>query len=196
MVEFPTPERTQELLDLLPPNLRLQVEMGELNVYEGQRPEKPVVTNMKGQLVKGSGRWPGANDPAEVGRQNGYKNSKDYQDAMKKLIPIDGDIDKKGSFAWLVNQGFTAAEGSPQRISCPHCSYNGLFAFKKDSNAIIKLIEMVHGRARETKDINVEDRKLIELLDSRIPLEDLVVHTLTEEQIAEREQLLLEGPSE
>lgn len=193
MAEQPTEERRQELIGFLPEDLRKRVEEGELQVFEGQKPEKPVLIDDKGRLVKGSGRYPNANDPAKIGRQYGYKNSKDYQDAMRKLIPIDGDVDQKGSFAWLVTQGFDAAEGSPQNIRCPNCDYKGLVAFKKDSNAIIKLIEMVHGRARESQDINVKSEQLIGILDTRIPLDQLAVHSLTEEEIQERKNIVLEG---
>ena len=114
---------------------------------------------------------------------------------MRLLIPLDGDVDSRGSFAWLVDQGFSAAEGSPQRIKCPKCDYSGLFAFKKDTNAIIKLIEMVHGRAAETKDITVKDTKLIALLDGRVPLDEVKVHDISDEDVARR-QVLLEETNE
>ena len=187
---LPTEERTAELLELLPEDLKAQVLEGELVVYEGQKPEKPVVLNLKGQLVKGSGRWPNANDPAAVGKSSGYKRSKDYHEAMRLLIPIDGDADRRGSFAWLVEQGFAAAEGSPQKIKCPECGYGGIHVYKKDSNAIIKLIEMVHGRATETKDINLTSNEWIQTLSERFSVTELTVHDVTDEEVRRREVLL------
>ena len=193
MAEPPTEERRAELLEVIPEDLRKRVEEGELQIFEGQKPEKPVLIDMAGRLVKGSGRYPNANDPVKIGKQYGYKNSKDYNEAIKKLIPLDGPPEQKGSFAWLVNQGFEAAEGSPQRIKCPSCGHNDLFAFKKDSNAIIKLIELVHGKARESQDINVQSSQLIGILETRIPLDQLAVHSLTDEEIEERKAIVLEG---
>ena len=191
----PTKARRLELIKLLVPNLEEKVTDGKWNVYEGQNPEKPVVIDENGRLVKGSGRWPGANDPAVTGKTYGYKNSKSYQDALKTLIPLEGDEETRGSFAWLVEQGRIAAEGSPQRIKCPECDYNGIFAFKKDANAIIKLIELVHGRAKETQDINVRSQELIAVLDTRTPMEELNVHDITDEEI-ERRQIMLEEPDQ
>ena len=192
-VQKPTAAEEEVLVALLPDPLKEKVEAGEYSVYRGQKPEKPVVIDTNGRLVKGSGRWPGANDAAAIGRRYGYKDSGDYQTAMKILVPIDGGEDERGSFAWLVNQGFDAAEGSPQKIKCPDCGYNGLFAFKKDSNAIIKLIEMVHGKAKESQDINIKNEQLIGILQSRVSINDLSVHDITDEEIAERERFMIEG---
>lgn len=192
----PTKARIKELTEMLPSNLEEKVTEGKWNVYEGQNPEKPVVIDENGRLVKGSGRWPGANDPAQTGKTYGYKNSKNYQDALKTLIPLEGDESTRGSFAWLVEQGRIAAEGSPQRIKCPECEYNGIYAFKKDATAIIKLIELVHGRAKETSEISIRSEELIAILDTRTPLNELIVHDITAEEIERRRILLLEPEAE
>lgn len=193
MAERPSPERVEELLAYLPKALKNKVIAGELQVFEGQNPEKPVILDTAGKLVKGSGRYPKANDPAEIGKQYGYKNSRNYNDAIKMLIPIDGPAEQKGSFAWLVNQGFEAAEGSPQIINCPECGHSGIKVFKKDSNAIIKLIELVHGRAKESQEINVKSEQLIGILDTRIPFDQLSVHSLTVEEIEERKRIVFDS---
>ncbi len=184
-------DNSSDLISLLPPDLKEKVEEGTYSVYPGQNPEKPVVLDEKGRLVKGSGRWPNANDPAWTGKVSGYKKSKSYREALETLVPLEGDEQTRGSFAWWIEQGMQAAEGSPQRIECPcGCEYKGIYAFKKDAQMIFKIIELLHGKAREAMDINVKSEQLVAILNERVPMNTIEVHTIDPADVERRTDML------
>ena len=170
-----------ELLELLNPELREKVEKEGWSCYEGQNPAKPVVLDEYGRIAKGSGRWPNANDPGLMGKLTGYKKSETYRQALETLVPMDGDENRRGSFAWWLQQGMEAAEGSPQRVQCNACGKPQVVAFKKDGNLIFKIVELLSGKAKETQDINLKSQQLIAVLNERTPLDKVHVFTIDEE---------------
>ena len=177
----------KELLQYLPSYLIARVELGELEVLPGQRVDKPVVREAAtGKLVKGSGRYPRANDPAQLGRLTAYKHSKSYREAVENLFPIDGDESKPGSMAWLAKNIREAAEGSPQTLTCGECGATSLHAFKKDGLLLFKLLELLAGKARETQDLNVRSESLVAVLNTREPITDITVHAIDPRAAQER----------
>ena len=81
------PPTDEELLELLTPELRAGVLGGTLRIWgPGQNPLKPVVMDLKGRVVKGSGRFPNANDAAVVGTASAWKRSGTYQEALETFV--------------------------------------------------------------------------------------------------------------
>ena len=180
-MEIPT-----ELLDYCPLEYREQVLGGELELLPGQKYDKPVIrwaTGPKqGQLVKGSGRFPRSNDIAAISKATAPKRTKTYQEAMNLLMDVDAGPDKPGSFAWWYEQAMDAAIGHPTNVTmiCPHAnpenpdegcqdlSHNERIVLqKKDGNLIFKLLELKHGKAKETKEIDINQRQMIDLMETR-----------------------------
>jgi hypothetical protein len=182
----------QELADLLPEPLKAKVEAREYTVQPGQNPLRPVVRNLEGKLVRGSGRYPNANDIAKTARLTGYKKSKTYREALEHLVPLEGGEEKRGSFAWWLKEAYSAAEGSPQRVECPHeeCDQRHLVAFKKDGQLIFKLIELLSGKARETQDLNIKSESLIAVLNERTPVHEITVHTIDPNESIRRREII------
>ena len=181
----------EDLIQYVPDYLIARVNSGELEVLPGQRDNKPVIREVAtGRLVPGSGRYPRANDPAQVGRLTGYKHSKNYREGFELLFPLDGDESKSGSLAWIAKQIREAAEGSPQRVNCPHCGEGGLVAFKKDGTLLFKLLELLVGKARETQDLNVRSESLVAILNQGVPVTEITVHAIDPMQSKVRREII------
>jgi len=192
--------REEELLALTPERYRMDVLEGRLEVLEGQNPNKPVIRvscdlfyvdgkdYKRGQTVPGTGRYPNANDIAVIGKETAYKLSKSYREAIETLTPIDGGPEVKGSVAWWFDQAWQAASGSPQLVTCTSCGHKWNHAFKKDGGLIFKMIELVGGKAKETKDINVRDIEMKALLEKREV--DVYLHEIDPNEAASRRRLL------
>lgn len=184
------------LVDLAPFEYREQILAGEIEVLPGQDPLKPVVRwadgPKKGQILPGSGRYPRANDIAKVSRDTAIKRTKSYQEAMALLMDVEQGPEVRGSFAWWYEQAMEAAEGSPQivKIACPHedCSdpkhTQAATAFKKDGNLIFRLLELKHGKAKETVEVNSQTQALIQVLEQRDVV--VTVYDVGDEALEER----------
>ena len=187
----------EDLLAVLDPETRARVQAGELDVSPGKSPARPVlVDSVTKQLVKGTGHRPGG-DHGNLGKMSqeyGYKRRKGYREALETLIPADEDPSVKGSLGWLLNKLFEGVEGGPVFISavCPECDHKfKVEGWKRiDTYAIIKAVELVHGRAKETQDINLNAKHLHELLDERVTKKEITVHTLTPEEAARRKNVV------
>lgn len=163
-----------------------KVATNNYRIYPGQNPDKPVVLNASGNFVPGSGRWPNANDPGWVSKTTAHKRTNSYRQAMETLVPLEGDETTRGSFAWWVAKAMEAAEGSPQRVNCPSCGEASVYAFKQDGNLIFKIVELMHGKARESQDINVQSHHIVEALNERTPVTGLQVRKLDDDVIEGR----------
>lgn len=192
--------RREQLIALAPERYRADIIEGRLEALEGQNKDKPVIRVLattyyvdgkqfgKGQLLPGSGRYPNANNPAVIGRENAYKLTTTYREAIEALTPIDGGVDVRGSIAWWFDQAWQAAEGSPQLVTCTSCGHKWNHAFKKDGGLIFKMVELVGGKAKETKEINVRDIEMKALLERREV--DVFVHEIDPGEAAARRRLL------
>lgn len=199
-------DNATSLLDFCPPEYREQVLAGEIELLPGQKEDKPVIRwadgPKKGQILPGSGRFPKANDIAAVSKATAHKRTASYQEAMNLLMNVDAGPEVRGSFAWWYNQAMEAAEGSPQRVvvGCYHddCDEKAhertITATRKDGTLIFKLLELKHGKAKETKEIDVNQKTMIDLMETR----QVVVHVygMDDNTLKEREDFisgLLEG---
>lgn len=189
-------------LALMDPALRARVESGELTAHPGQKPERPVLRDaMTGALVKGTGRAPKAGDPlvaSKAASAMAYKHSKSYQEAMDLLMSVDAGPDVKGSYAWLYDKAMWAAQGAPQEVKtiCPHWVEGDMdscqnpqhaqrvITLKPDGQLIFKLLELKHGRAKETVEVTGSINHMVEIMESReVPF---LVYDVTEAEEAER----------
>lgn len=206
-------EEDTSLLDFCPTEYREQVDAGEIELLPGQKPDKPVIRYAvgpkKGQLLPGSGRFPRANDIGAISKATAHKRTASYQEAMNLLMDVDAGPEKRGSFAWWYEQAMDAAIGHPTTVTmiCPHAnpenpdegcqdlSHNERIVLqKKDGNLIFRLLELKHGKAKETKEIDVNQRTMIDLMETR----QVVVQVLgmSNDDIGERQKFvsgLLEG---
>lgn len=186
MRELITSESYEELFAKLTPEMQDIVKENGYKLFPGQNENKPVVLNHSGNFVPGSGRWPNANDPVQLSKDTAYKKTNSYRQALEGIVSLDGDENRKGSFLWWVAKAMEAAEGSPQQVACPSCGERSVYAFKQDGNLIFKIIELMHGKARESQDINVQSHHIVEALNERVPVSDLKVRSLDSDIIEAR----------
>ena len=187
-----------DILKTLDSELLQQVQQGERTLHPGRDAYKPVIRyGPKGQhpgaLAPGSGVSPRHKD-AENGRQGAIKQTKEYGALLERLIPANEDKTEWGSFGWLVTQGLRAAEGNPQKkdVTCSECGHTEVveFAGKPDTNAIIKLIEFLRGRATETREIDVRAAHIHKTLEAGVDISELLVNALPPDEVAARQKAL------
>jgi hypothetical protein len=207
MTNTPSPNTEEnpiddEIMSLVPERFREGVLSGALKVEPREKwynPEKPVIFKVAGHRIV-AGRYINANDAAAVSRATSYKRTTSYRQMLENLVPMDGDENTRGSFAWCLKQFFQACEGSPQLAPCPHpdiCPQGGkphVIAFKREAGPMFKLIELMAGKAKETQEVNVNSRQLIALLNDPTPMTELTVIDLPPDQARERKKLLESGP--
>jgi len=203
MVKLPvservSPEEKAALLDKLNDEHRELVEAGVYKVAPGQ--DYPLLRwargNRKGQFVEGGGRPVNSNDIAQISRDTAYQRTNEYRRVLEKLVPASTDETKRGTFGWLVKQGMNAAEGGDvtKDFHCKECgAENTVVVWKRpDSNAIIKIMEMVAGQAPKQQDINLKAEHLYKLIDEREDAASIKVHAVDPHERARREALQLE----
>ena len=187
-------QATLDLIAELPDELRERVISGELLAFEGKVSGRPGLRNAKtGVLVKGTGLTPRAGDIGELSSKFAYKRTNAYRELLQHIISADNDPEKWGSFGWLVNQGLKAAEGGDVFVDtrCPSCDTPfKVKAWKRpDSNAITKIMEQIIGRAQETQEINITERRIVDLLRDETPVVEINVISLSPEEAASRRKL-------
>lgn len=204
MRDTPSPETGKntivddEIMSLVPEQFREGVLSGEYTVeprYRWYNPDKPVIVSTDTHRIR-SGRYINANNPAVIGRASAYKQTSSYRQMLETIVPLDGNKDKRGSFAWLLEQFHQACEGSPQLAPCPHpdiCPQGGkphVIAFKKEPAPMFKLIELMAGKAKETQEVNVNTKQLLSILNDNVPITEITVIDLPPEQARERKMLM------
>jgi len=203
LTEWTRPEGVHKEIDddvvrTLDPKLLQQVQVGERTLHPGRDAYKPVIRyGPKGQhpgaLAPGSGVSPRHQD-VENGRKGAIKQTKEYGALLERIIPATEDTDQWGSFGWLVTQGLRAAEGNRQHkdVACSECGHIETveFAGKPDTNAIIKLIEFLRGRATETREIDVRAAHIHKTLEAGVDVSELFVHALHPDEVAARRKAL------
>lgn len=190
-VEITDDERTA-LIELLTPELRARVESGECEVLPGQSDSKPVVRKASGKpvLVPGSGRYPNANNAADISRKSAHKRTSNYREALEKLVPLEEGADKKGSFAWMLDQFMAAVVEERQTVKCQHCGEEGVYLRKGNPAQMYKLIENLSGKAKETRDVNVHSEELVQVVNERFDSNVIEVHAIHPDEAAKRQQSL------
>jgi hypothetical protein len=192
--------------------------IGETEVLQGRTlSEPPLVRHYKTKKrYKGSGRY---GPPPEHVRDLGlpptllqqvalertsknYRETASYREAFEALLPANADIAERGSLAWWFDQAWEAAEGSPQVIECPHpelhtsgASHGAkplkhIVAFKKEANLIFKMIELAVGKAQQTTNININEKKLVESLEYRVI--DVRLQSIDDAEVSDRIKMISE----
>ncbi len=185
----------EELVELLSDEHRTLVDDGVLNVFPGQ--EYPVLRwargRSKGKMAKGTGLVPAHNDLAQVSKDTAWKRTGQYRALLERLLPPDEDPNKRGTLAWLVNHGLTAAEGIDEYRDalCPECEHVFKFkVFKKpDTKAVLGILEMLIGRAPEQKEINIHLEEMYRKIDEREDAGGVRVFAVDPHEKARREAL-------
>ena len=190
------PEQTNdEVLAVLQPEVRDRVLAGELHAYPGKDRNKPVIRDaVIGALVKGTGISPRAVDIDRVSQETAYKRTKTYRQALEEAIPASSDPNVRRSVGWIIARLEEAMVGGMVQVpaDCPECgTHFKVDAYRKpDTYAAIKVLELVHGRARETQDINLNMNELHKMLEERTPRREIVVRTMDPAEAQHRREVI------
>ena len=194
--------------------------IGEVEVLRGRTLEdKPLVRHaVTKRRFKGSGRFgpPEANEvetgfediptPHQAlqelkGKPDNFRETLSYRESFEVLFPAGGDISDRGSLAWWFDQAWSAAEGSPQLVECPHPELHKdksprtgplkhVVAFKKEPNLIFKMIELAVGKAQQTVNVNINEEKLVQSLEYRVI--DVKMQDFKDKEVSSRIKLIEE----
>lgn len=161
-------------LALLDHDLAVQVIAGDLQMLSPdvwKNPQKPVLRK-NGKVAKGSGQLRGAMDMALVSKIGAPKRRASYRELKERYINPDDERDPDAlmSFKQLTDTLLKAAQGSPQKLTCPDCGAQNILAFKQDAAVLYKLWENFVGRPDVTTDVNIHSSQTIELLHEQIPI--------------------------
>lgn len=187
---------TDEILELVPEQFREGVVDGSLIVKSKDLwydKRKPVLVDVKGRIK--SGRYI-SNDPGVISKTSAYKRKRGFREMRDLFVPATSGETAQAitSLEEIVKSLWEAVNGSPQQIECPcGCEYKGLYAFKKDPNALFRWYENIVGRATETQDINISNTHLIALLNDNTPIETMEVIDISPMEAFERRKLLGDG---
>lgn len=168
---------------------------GDVNVYPGRNPLKPVLYwntgPRKGKIAKGSGvsvfRDPSVEK--ENGRKStGLKNTNAYKELLAKYFDDD-------RFHKLIQNLERATEGEEvkKKVTCDHCGESQVVVMynKPDSNALKLAFEQLMGRAAQTTDINVKTASLYQIIDERVSAPTITVWEDADD--ADERKLLVES---
>lgn len=187
---------TDEILELVPEQFREGVIDGSLIVKSKELwydKRKPVLVDAKGRIK--SGRYI-SNDPGVISKTTAYKRKRGFREMRDLYVPATAGETAQAitSLEEIVKALWDAVNGSPQQIECPcGCGYKGIYAFKKDPNALFRWYENIVGRAVETQDINISNTHLIALLNDDTPIETVEVIDMSPQQAFEKNKLLGDG---
>lgn len=190
-----TQEITLSLIDQLNDHDRDAVERGIYTVHPGAN--YPVLRYAAGPnlgaYAPGTGIPVNHNDMKEISRRTAYKRTSEYQELMRKYLPADLDDEKKGTLGWILKQGMEAIEGSniSKTVACNQCGHEQRVSMyrRPDGNVLIKVLELLVGRAAEQKDININSESMYRLIDERRDLKDLTVYEVSPTERAAREEV-------
>lgn len=183
---------TEEDLSLLTDELRDEVERGVITMLAPDKwydPNKPVLRK-NGKVTAGTGRIKGAKNIAVASKETAFKRRKPYTQALEDYFPVD-EADSPNaiaSFRDLLDAFWKATQGSPQKIHCPECGYDGIYAFKIDPHAVMKMVERLAGRAKETQEVNIRSEHMLAVLNS--PVESIQVIAIDPEEERRRRKML------
>lgn len=190
-----TQEVAVSLTDLLTDEHRALVERGIYTIHPGAA--YPVLRwaagpNL-GAYAPGSGIPVNHNDIGQIGRQTAYKRTAEYQELMRKYLPADLDDTKKGTLGWILKQGMEAIEGATvsKKVTCNQCGHEqnvGMYR-RPDGNVLVKIVELLVGRAAEQRDVNINSEAMYHIIDERRAMRDLVVYEVSPTEREEREVL-------
>ena len=175
------------------------VKQGQVDLYPGREPGKPVVRwaagNLRGghpgALVPGSGRTPNAVDAAN-GRKGAIKHTEEYKALMRRILSSEDG----GAFESVMQGMIEAATGARkiQKYNCEHCGEENRIETIIPPNPIAgkALIEFMVGRAAQYAEVDVNAKVLLQELSilTAINPKDFMVPGFTPEQIEERKRIV------
>lgn len=184
-----------DLLAALPDETRDRVLAGELLVFEGKDRAKPVLRDAAtGVLVKGTGLTVRAVDVGKISQETAYRRTKSYRQALEESVPASSDPKKRLSVGWIIEKLEQAMVGGMVTIKalCPECEHKfTVDAYRKpDTYAAIKLLELVHGRARETQDLNINMTELHKILEERTPSREISIRVIDPAEAQHRREVI------
>lgn len=186
-------ELDMTVVEKLTPELKeLVLSKDGYQVYEGKNPDKPVVRDPAGKLVKGTGIEKRHIDMGEMSKQFAYKRRKSYREALETIVDADGPPEQEGTFLWWLRQAQEAAKGAVQEVACPECRHKFEVKGKRDGGLIFKIIELVHGKATETREVSYRDETMEAILNQRSVDPSLKVWGEAENQAARQAIIELE----
>lgn len=200
LTETPTELDTSALSE----DVLAKIREGQFRVAgPGMRPGKPVVIDSAtGKWVEGSGRPEGANDPAQIGREHGFKHSRLYQDTLERLVPaMKGDSEYAvSSLEELLVAARRVTTDTTQTVTREHeCSECGHADFvtvtvegKPDAKVLTFLIERLVGAANKTQDVNLRSEELLRIVEDKRVIHSIEVVTLTPQDMADRKRAVAE----
>lgn len=170
-----------DLVSKLSDELRALYEGGSVRVSPGRDPEKPVVRWLigkdKGRWVSGSGVSPTHVD-AENGRKSAVKQMGEYRALLERLVEASDDPEIRGTFAWVIDQLFTAGEGELISKDCPACGASVGMYKKPDVTALKYLVDQVADKPTHRTEIDIEARSIHLELSEKFDASQLKVHQI------------------
>lgn len=151
------------------------------------------MVNQKGQVVKGSGRYPNANNAAAVAKMSAVKRSREYHEAVREFIPVEkaeAGAHALTSLEELLEAAARVATGKPFGVRCPDCKYEFTVNMGVDSKVLVFLLERLLGKATETKDVNIRSEEIVKLLQDESVNLQIEVVALDPRERAERARVI------
>lgn len=179
--------RTQkELAVLLPEELRRLFDTDQVYLAEGKSADKPVVRwrtgEHKGAFVTGTGgeiRVPSEDN----GQRGGIRQTNEYRALLERYMTDD-------RFTWLIDQLFTAVEGGEIYQDCHACGTPVHMYRKPDTNAALKLMDQMMGKATEHKEIDIEMRSLHAEIEAKVDPGTLRINRVDPGEVRRRREHL------
>jgi hypothetical protein len=165
MVDLATTDLSQ--YELLGDEQRAWILAGEVDIYPGRNPSKPVLRwtagntlgKPAGALAKGSGVSPAHVDAAN-GRKSGIKQTSEYVALIQRRLSAEDG----GAFEDVIEATFTAAIGTSKstKVTCPECEHQFYATLDApgDPRAQKLIIETLAGGATKRTETDINMRVL------------------------------------
>lgn len=182
----------------------LCIQLGEIQVMEGEDPAKPVIRDSRyKRALPGSGRMKRKPKTEVITTDTSYRETKAYKDYRERFAELfrEGDPDEIGTDAWWYDRAIFLALGSPTEVDCPHPELHGNskdvagngklkhVVIQKPSEAVInQMLRQGFGNAPTTVNINKNETKLTAALEYRVV--DVRLQGFDVAEATERKQLI------
>jgi hypothetical protein len=180
----------QQLAEKLTPELKERYDKGEVLVFPGQDPEKPVVRDAETKrLVKGTGITPHHNDVGQISKETAWKRTNDYGDWLQSKLKISElpTPQDRESADWWWERAQEAAQHAYAEVKCPSCNHVWEHRVgKQDGNLIFKIMELVTGKATQKTEINIRQQEILQILNEATERREITIHTLTPDEVERR----------
>lgn len=175
------------------------VRQGQVDVYPGRDPGKPVIRWAAGNTL---GKHPGALAPgsgvsprtpsAENGKRGAIKQTAEYKALMQRILSADDG----GAFEEVIQGMIHAAKGGTRivKYDCEECHHENRVEIKDPPNPLAgkALIEFMIGRAPQHTEVDVNAKILMQELSvlTTINPQDFITPAFTPDEINERKRIV------